>query len=105
MKNILSFFIRYSVAVNVLMITIILFGIMGLRNTKSAFFPLAETNIISGLWTTNNVEGSTWTCEQCKYPDGSRFRRVQFKPTNFLVDGSIALHGLILYRTGGRCKA
>ncbi len=47
MRNILAFFIKYSVAVNVLMFTIILFGIMGLRNTKSAFFPLQETNFIT----------------------------------------------------------
>ncbi|MEZ5039931.1 MAG: efflux RND transporter permease subunit [Saprospiraceae bacterium] len=47
MKKLLYFFIKYSVAVNVLMLVIVLFGIMGLLNTKSSFFPLADTNIIN----------------------------------------------------------
>lgn len=47
MKKLISFFIKYTVAVNVLMLVIVLFGIMGLINTKSSFFPLADTNIIS----------------------------------------------------------
>ncbi len=47
MKNLIAFFIKYPVAVNVLMLAIVLFGIMGLMNTKSSFFPLSETNIIT----------------------------------------------------------
>lgn len=47
MRKLLEFFIKYQVAVNVLMAAIVLFGIMGLLNTKSAFFPLAETNFIT----------------------------------------------------------
>jgi len=47
MKKLIAFFIKYPVAVNVLMFAIILFGIMGLLNTKSSFFPLSETNIIT----------------------------------------------------------
>ncbi len=47
MKKVLSFFLRYPVAVNVLMLAIVLFGLMGLQKTKSAFFPLAESNIIN----------------------------------------------------------
>lgn len=47
MKKLISFFIKYTVAVNVLMLVIVLFGIMGLTNTKSSFFPLADTNIIN----------------------------------------------------------
>ncbi len=47
MKGILSFFIKYSVAVNVLMLAIVLFGIMGLLQTKSSFFPQADSNIIT----------------------------------------------------------
>lgn len=47
MKGIISFFIRYSVAVNVLMMAMILFGIMGLLQTKSSFFPQSESNIIT----------------------------------------------------------
>jgi len=47
MKGVISFFIKYSVAVNVLMLTLVLFGLMGLQKTKSAFFPLAEPNIVT----------------------------------------------------------
>ncbi len=47
MKKLITFFIKYTVAVNVLMLVLILFGIMGLTNTKSSFFPLADTNIIT----------------------------------------------------------
>ena len=47
MKKLITFFIKYTVAVNVLMAVLILFGIMGLTNTKSSFFPLADTNIIT----------------------------------------------------------
>ena len=47
MKNLLSFFIKYPVAVNVLMIAVFLFGLMGMSNTKSSFFPLNESNIIN----------------------------------------------------------
>ena len=47
MKSLISFFIKYTVAVNVLMLVIVLFGLMGLNSTKSSFFPLADSNIIS----------------------------------------------------------
>jgi len=47
MRNIISFFIKYSVAVNVLMLTLVVFGLMGLSKTKSAFFPLTEPNIVT----------------------------------------------------------
>ncbi|MFT4569006.1 MAG: multidrug efflux pump subunit AcrB, partial [Saprospiraceae bacterium] len=47
MRGIISFFIKYSVAVNVLMLAIVLFGIMGLQQTKSSFFPQADANIIT----------------------------------------------------------
>lgn len=43
MKNLISFFIKYPVAVNVLMIAVALFGILGLQQMRSSFFPL-ETN-------------------------------------------------------------
>ena len=47
MRGIISFFIKYSVAVNVLMLAMVLFGLMGLQQTKSSFFPLADSNIIT----------------------------------------------------------
>ena len=47
MKRILEYFIKYSVAVNVLMLAIIFFGFIGLQNTKSSFFPLAESTLIN----------------------------------------------------------
>lgn len=47
MRDIIAFFIKYPVAVNVLMIAVFFFGLMGLSNTKSSFFPLNESNIIN----------------------------------------------------------
>lgn len=47
MKNLISFFIKYPVAVNVLMFAVFLFGVLGLLSTKSSFFPLYESNIIT----------------------------------------------------------
>ena len=47
MKNILSFFIKFPVSVNVLIVAIFLFGIMGILSMKSSFFPLVPPNIIT----------------------------------------------------------
>ncbi len=47
MKDVIAFFIKYPVAVNVLMIAVFFFGLMGLSNTRSSFFPLDESNIVS----------------------------------------------------------
>ena len=47
MKNLLAFFIKYPVAVNVLMIAVFIFGVMGMMNTKSSFFPLNSSKIIN----------------------------------------------------------
>ena len=46
MKKIINYFIRYHVAVNVLIIAFLLFGVLGLRSLKSSFFPLTESHII-----------------------------------------------------------
>ena len=47
MRNLVKYFIKYPVAVNVLMIAIILFGIAGVLSLKSSFFPLNESKIIN----------------------------------------------------------
>ncbi|MCO6360850.1 multidrug efflux pump subunit AcrB [Roseivirga pacifica] len=47
MRNLISYFIKYSVAVNVLMAAILIFGVVGLLRMKSSFFPLNETRTIS----------------------------------------------------------
>ncbi len=47
MRKIVAYFIKYPVAVNVLMIALVLFGIAGVLGTKSSFFPLNESNIIN----------------------------------------------------------
>ena len=46
MKKIINYFIRYHVAVNVVIIAFLLFGILGLKSLKSSFFPLTESHII-----------------------------------------------------------
>lgn len=46
MRKFISFFIKYPVAVNVIMLSIMVFGLMGVKNTKSSFFPLEDSDLI-----------------------------------------------------------
>jgi len=47
MKKVITFFIKYPVSVNVILIAIAFFGFMGIRSLKSSFFPLVPSNIIN----------------------------------------------------------
>ncbi len=47
MKKIISYFIKYPVAVNVIIIAVVVFGIVGIANLKSSFFPLVDSQNIS----------------------------------------------------------
>ncbi|MCX2679993.1 efflux RND transporter permease subunit [Galbibacter sp. EGI 63066] len=47
MRKILSYFIKYDVAVNVIIIAFAIFGIFGALNLKSSFFPLVESRTIN----------------------------------------------------------
>ena len=47
MKKVIAYFIKYSVAVNILMVAIIIFGILGMSKMKSSFFPLVGTKTIT----------------------------------------------------------
>ena len=47
MRKIISFFIRYHVAVNVIIGAFIIFGLLGFFGLKSSFFPLVESKIIT----------------------------------------------------------
>ncbi len=47
MRKIIEYFIRYHVAVNVLIIAFFVFGILGILSLKSSYFPLTESKIIS----------------------------------------------------------
>lgn len=47
MKNFLSFFIKYPVSVNVIIFSVAVFGYIGLTNTKSSYFPLEDSKIIT----------------------------------------------------------
>jgi multidrug efflux pump subunit AcrB len=46
MKKIINYFIQYHVAVNVVIIAFLLFGILGLRSLRSSYFPLTESHIV-----------------------------------------------------------
>ncbi len=46
MKKFISFFIKYPVAVNVIMVAVAIFGYIGLKETKSSFFPLDDSKLI-----------------------------------------------------------
>ncbi|MCP4125034.1 MAG: efflux RND transporter permease subunit [Bacteroidetes bacterium] len=47
MRKVVEFFIRYVVPVNVIIVGIMVFGVMGAMNMKSSFFPLVPNNMIS----------------------------------------------------------
>lgn len=47
MKKIISYFIKYPVAVNVVVIAFVVFGYLGSKSLKSSFFPLSESTLIS----------------------------------------------------------
>ena len=46
MKKIINYFIRYHVAVNIIIIAFLLFGTLGVKSLKSSFFPLTESHIV-----------------------------------------------------------
>lgn len=47
MRNIIAYFIKYHVAVNVIVLAFFLFGIAGALSLKSSFFPLVDSKNIS----------------------------------------------------------
>ncbi|MCB0509199.1 MAG: efflux RND transporter permease subunit, partial [Bacteroidetes bacterium] len=47
MKKFISFFIKYSVPVNVIIFAFLILGLIGAMSLKSSFFPLVETKIIT----------------------------------------------------------
>ncbi|MCK0157313.1 efflux RND transporter permease subunit [Cellulophaga sp. F20128] len=47
MRNLVAYFIKYHVAVNVIVIAFFIFGVVGALNLKSSYFPLSETQNIT----------------------------------------------------------
>ncbi len=47
MRKIISFFIKFPVAVNILIVAFAVFGVLGALSMRSSFFPLVDSNIIS----------------------------------------------------------
>ena len=47
MKKIISFFITYPVAVNIIVISFAIFGVIGALSMRSSFFPLVDSKIIT----------------------------------------------------------
>ncbi|MCB0854592.1 MAG: efflux RND transporter permease subunit, partial [Bacteroidetes bacterium] len=47
MKNIISYFIKYPISADVLVLLILVFGLLGVMSTRSTFFPETETELIS----------------------------------------------------------
>ncbi|MFT6941628.1 MAG: multidrug efflux pump subunit AcrB, partial [Cyclobacteriaceae bacterium] len=47
MRKVISYFIKYPVAVNVLMFAIVIFGLIGVSKMKSSFFPLVDSKVIN----------------------------------------------------------
>jgi multidrug efflux pump subunit AcrB len=46
MRKIIDYFIRYHVAINIVILAFLLFGFLGALSLKSSFFPLSESRII-----------------------------------------------------------
>jgi len=47
MRKVIEYFIKYPVAVNVIVIAFAIFGILGALNMRSSFFPLVDSKIIT----------------------------------------------------------
>lgn len=47
MKKIISYFIKYHVAVNIIILAVVIFGYLGTMAMKSSFFPLTESQFIN----------------------------------------------------------
>ena len=47
MRKVIEYFIRYHVAVNVIIIAFLIFGVVGYMELKSSYFPLVDSKIIS----------------------------------------------------------
>lgn len=47
MRKVIEYFIKYSVAVNVIIFAFVIFGIFGISSLKSSFFPLVDSEIIN----------------------------------------------------------
>ena len=47
MKKIISYFIKYHVAVNVIILAVVIFGYLGTKSMKSSFFPLTDSRFIN----------------------------------------------------------
>ncbi|MDX1463079.1 MAG: efflux RND transporter permease subunit, partial [Marinirhabdus sp.] len=47
MRKVITYFIKYDVAVNVMIIAFVIFGVFGMLQLKSSFFPLQESETIS----------------------------------------------------------
>lgn len=47
MRKIIAFFIKYHVAVNVILIAVLVFGVVGVFSLKSSFFPLIDSKNIN----------------------------------------------------------
>ena len=47
MKKVISYFIKYEVAVNVIIIAFVILGYIGAKSMKSSFFPLTESKNIT----------------------------------------------------------
>ncbi|MFT7442028.1 MAG: multidrug efflux pump subunit AcrB, partial [Maribacter sp.] len=46
MRKIITYFIKYPVAVNVMILAFVIFGIIGVFNMKSSYFPLVDSQLI-----------------------------------------------------------
>ena len=47
MRKLIGYFIKHSVAVNIVVVAFIIFGFFGAVNLKSSFFPLTDSKNIS----------------------------------------------------------
>ena len=49
MRKVIDYFIKYPVAVNLLIIAFVLFGLLGYNSLKSSFFPITDSHNIEVL--------------------------------------------------------
>ncbi len=47
MRKLINYFIKFGVAVNIVIMAFVIFGIIGIMNMKSSFFPLQDSRVIN----------------------------------------------------------
>ena len=105
MRNLISYFIKYPVAVNIILIAFFILGFLGYSNMRSSFFPLTDSRII-------NINVTYPGSSPQEIEEGAKFSDIKlkgfvtdedhkFSELKFTVSGNKALVATVV---GGKFK-